>query len=440
MKIKKSFAILSAFVALVVLAACGGAGGGGTTAPAAPATGAAPAAPAAPAPAEAGQEPVHLVVWMAGAGDLTQLDAYGEVLSNFVAENPHITYELTFIAWGDYFTALNTALIGGVGPDVFMLGFGQAGTVYAGGDVLDLTPHIPADWDGWDDFLPNILEIGQIDGRQVALFNPSTRVILYRRDIAEQNGVTADELNIRTPEDFYNLVRRMTVFNEAGNVEVFGFDITPAMSSEQELFFQAMMYDPGFTLWDDNFMPNFNTADAITAWNMVNTMFEEGYLALRDAGATAGIQRGVSSMSMVAETAYAVADSMFPGQIGVIRNDMNTLLIGNYKVVNSATRNVQESVDLLLHMFSVESSVIFAEVMTQYSGRQSLDNHFVGLNPDFENIIHAYARSFSYGATFNPMFNQGIATLRLALETAFHGTPTADALATSQAEWSALLN
>jgi len=429
--------LMKLFVALLVLtmfAACGG----GTTAPSAPTAPTATAdSPAAPADAVA--EPVHLVVWVAGAGDITQLDAYEAVLDNFVAENPHITYELTFIAWGDYFTALNTALLGGVGPDVFMLGFGQAGTVYAGGDVLDLTPHIPADWDGWDDFLPNVLEMGRINGRQVGLFNPSTRVILYRRDIAEQNGVSADELNIRSPEDFYNLVRRMTVFNEAGNVEVFGFDITPAMSSEQELFFQAMMYDPGFTLWDDNFMPNFNTPDAVIAWDMMNQLFEEGYLALRDAGATSGIQRGVSAMSMVSEITYAVADSMFPGQIGVIRNDMNTLLIGNYKVVNSATRHVQESVDLLLHMFSVESSIIFAEVMTQYSGRMSLNEHFVGLNPDFENIIHAYARSFSYGATFNPLFNQGIATLRLALETAFHGTSSAEALATSQNEWSALL-
>ena len=435
MKIMKFSAIL---LVITMLAACGG-GGASVPAETTPAAGAA-AAPAT-APAETGSDgPVHLTIWMAGAGDITQLDAYEAVLGNFTAANPHITYELTFIAWGDYFTALNTALIGGVGPDIFMLGFGQAGTVYDGGDVLDLTPHIPTDWDGWDDFLPNVLDMSRKDGRQVALFNPSTRVLLYRRDIAEQNGITADELHIRTPEDFYNLVRRMTVINDAGQVETFGFDITPAMSSEQELFFQATMSDPSFTLWDDNFVPNFYTPEAIRAWDMMNELHVGGYLALRDAGAAAGIQTGVSSMSMVAETTYAVADSMFPGQIGVVRNDMNTLLIGNYIVVNSATNYVQESVDLLLHMFSVESSTIFAEVMTQYSGRQSLDAHFLSLNPDFENIIHAYARSNSYGATFNPLFNQGIATLRLALELVFHGTPASEALSNSQYEWAALVN
>ncbi|MBO1722892.1 hypothetical protein, partial [Extibacter sp. GGCC_0201] len=67
----------------------------------------------------------------------------------------------------------------------------------------------------------------QRDGDYYALFKPSNRTVFYRKDIAEQNGVTEEELNIKSPEDFEKLVEKMTVRDDSGNVVTYGLEIDP---------------------------------------------------------------------------------------------------------------------------------------------------------------------------------------------------------------------
>ena len=42
---------------------------------------------------------------------------------------------------------------------------------------------------------------------------------------AQQQGITEEELHIKTPEDFYNLVRKMTVRDERGKVVTYGLEL-----------------------------------------------------------------------------------------------------------------------------------------------------------------------------------------------------------------------
>ena len=64
-------------------------------------------------------KPVKLTIWIAGTGDAIYDSAYRTVFDAYCKKHPNVSYELSFIAWADYFTKLNTGLIGGAGPDIF---------------------------------------------------------------------------------------------------------------------------------------------------------------------------------------------------------------------------------------------------------------------------------------------------------------------------------
>ncbi len=381
---------------------------------------------------------VKLTIWVAGSGDEITDKAYRTVLDAYCKEHPNVSYELAFIVWADYFTKLNTALLGGTGPDIFMLGYGQMGSIQSMGSLLPLNSYIPADWDGYDDFQESILNICQKDGEYYGLFRPSTRTFMYRKDIAEQNGVTEEDLHVSTQEDLVELAKKMTVKDANGNTQVYGMDIDP--DSEQFFYeFYAQRSDKP-SLWKDDYTANFNNDAAAGGLATLKMLYDEGYACLLDPSATTtGLAAGTAAISQSADSQYATADAAFPGQIGVIKSDMNTLLIGDYLAVNNGTKNPEEAAALLLHMFSKESGETFAKLQGQYSGRKSLEDSYIAINPDYENIIYAYPHSLSYGKAMHPKFNEAANVLRTTLEGVFYGDDIKKTLSSMEESWNAVL-
>lgn len=386
-------------------------------------------------------QPVKLKVWMAGSGDPVNDRTYRTVLDAFTAKNPSVSYELTFIPWPEYFTKLNTGLVGGAGPDVFMLGYGQMGTVQANGNLLALDPYIPADWDGWKDILPNILSICKKDGKMQALFTPSTRVYFYRKDIAKQQGVTDAELKVNTPDDLYKLARKLTVRDPKGGTLMSGLEImTAKMSPEQQLLMFMSYVTDKPAIWNEDLTPNFNSEAAVKAMGILNGLFKDGVSLRSEPNQTTfAIQTGSSAMSMAPEANYGITNDAFPGQIGILDSDLPTLLIGNYIAVNSATKHKAESVKLLLHMFSKESGSVFAKGMGQYSGRKSLDAEYASLNPEFSKVVKSYAKSVPLGISMNPYYNKMISLLRGATESVYQGADPKVVLDKAAQEYKTLL-
>lgn len=383
-------------------------------------------------------EDVKLTIWIAGSGDEITDKAYRAVLDAYCKEHSNVSYELTFITWADYFTKLNTGLIGGTGPDIFMLGYGQMGSVQAAGSLLPLNSYIPEDWDGYDDFSENILGICQKDEEYYGLFRPSTRTFMYRKDIAEQNGVTEEDLHVSSQEDLVNLAKKMTVKDANGNTQIYGMDIDP--DSEQFFYvFYAQLSDKP-SLWKEDYTANFNNEEAEKALETFKMLYDEGYACLLDPSATTtGLASGISAISQSADAQYATADAAFPGQIGVIKNDMNTLLIGDYFAVNNATKHPGEAADLLLHMFSKESGDTFAKLQGQFSGRKSLEESYIAINPDYENIVYSYQNSVSYGKSMHPKFNEDVNVLRTTLEGIFYDEDIKKTLSSMEENWNSIL-
>ena len=51
--------------------------------------------------------------------DANQLPAYQKVADDFMAKNPDIKIAIDQAGWNDYWTSLQTSMVGGTAPDVF---------------------------------------------------------------------------------------------------------------------------------------------------------------------------------------------------------------------------------------------------------------------------------------------------------------------------------
>ncbi len=386
------------------------------------------------------EEPVKLTVWIAGAGDPAYDEAYRAIFDNYTEMHPNVTYELSYIAWSDYFTKLNTGLISGSGPDVFMTGYGQFGTLEAMDALLPLDDYFPEDWDGYDDFYENMLVAGQKDGQQLALFTPSTRVFLYRKDIAEQAGLTEEDMYVKSIDDVLNLAEEMTVYDDNDMVLISGLEIDP--DQEQTLFGYGSMEDENLKLWNDDLTAAFNTPGVYTAMSKLIDASSTDAVMLQDPASfgSPALMLGTASMQMLPENYYAVLDAAFPGQIGIVKSDMNTLLIGNYMAANKDSANKEIAADFLIHMFSKESLKISQDIASYYSGRKSLDESYINLNPEFAKVVYAYERSYLYATVPNAKYTAAVRELRTSLDAAFQGADLQEGLNYAEDEWNKVVN
>ena len=384
----------------------------------------------------------EMTVWLAGSGEQLYNDVYGGIIDKWIEERaPGSTKELSFIAWSDYFSKLSTGLAGGAAPDVYMTGYGQMGSMNAQGYELNLSEYFPEDWDGYTDIPENLLSAGMVDGDLYGLLEPATRILAYRKDIAEQNGVTEEDLTIDSLDDLTNLVKKMCVYYDSGNLVMAGWDLqTSTSSSEQTIQFIASNFMDGYELWDDDSKASFNNDATRQAWEYLKGLYDAGYCFPPDpSNTTSGLISGLSSMSLIAENNYTQADMAFPDQIGFVKMNINTMLIGNFIVANANTPYPEQAADLVMYMFN-EESLKQKATLGQYTMRTSLDDWYVENYPEFENVVLAYSNSYAMADTLNANYTECIQTLRNPYEAYMNGIEDLDtALSAAESEWNAIV-
>lgn len=383
-----------------------------------------------------------MTVWLAGSGEKLYNDVYGGIIDSWIAERaPGSEKELSFIAWSDYFSKLSTGLAGGAAPDVFMTGYGQMGSMNAQGYELNLSDYFPEDWDGYTDIPENLLSAGMSDGKLYGLLEPSTRILAYHKDIAEQNGVTEEDLTVDSLDDLTNLVKKMCVYDGSGNLTMAGWDIqTGTNSPEQHTYFIASNFTDDFEYWNDDNTAAFNCDAGQKAIEYLKGLYDAGYCFQSDpSNTTMGLISGLSSMSLLPENNYAQADMAFPGQIGFVNMNINTMLIGNFIVANANTPNPEQAADLVRYLFESESLKSKA-TLGQYTMRSSLDDWYTETYPEFTNVVTAYKHSSAMADTLNPNYNECIKSFRNHYEAAMNGVESiSDALSAAEEEWNAIV-
>lgn len=386
-----------------------------------------------------------LKIWLAGTGDATSDATYRSIFDSWIEENaPGSEYELSFIGWGEYATKLSVALASGEGPDIFMSGYGMFGSFQAQDYMLDLSNYIPADWDGYTDIGANFLDAGKVGGDIYGLLEPSTRVFMYRKDIAEQNGVTEADLQIDSLDDLENLAKKMSVKDANGNLVMSGLELmtTATGPNDPVQIFSVISRneDVSYGLWDSDGLASFNNDAGIAAMKYIKNLYDEGVSLPSESGDnTSGLVSGLASMCLTAEAVYGTANATYPDQIGIVPCSLNSLLIGNFICVNKDTQYADQAVDLLTYMFSSDSCKKKAEGLGMYTMRDSLQPWYEETFPELATITEYYDHSYAYSDTAIPDFNEAITGLRNGMESIMAADADIEAtFADCEAQWNAL--
>ena len=442
MKKRRVLCGLLAAVMMTAMAGCSSSGQGKTE-PAG--TGASTAGAAAEA-GKAGESKSggNLIVWIPGTGDASYDEAWNHVLEAYSAENPGFTYELTFIPWGEYFTKLNAAFSGGVGPDVFGVGYGQLGALQNNGNLLALNDYIDKAWDGWTDIPDNILAQGRKDGGTYGLLMPDVRTLFYRTDIAEEKGVTKDDLRFSSIEELAKLAKKMTVYDSNGNVEVAGLEVrtSGAVSCEQNFFIFSSWFG-GERLWNEDLTAAFAGDANVKALDAMKGMLDDGVAVLNETGdGSSQIVNGIAAMSINIESTLAAAKLAYPDQMAAVAFNMNTLTLGTFYSVNANSKSPELAADFLSYVFDSDSQKEFAQVMGQTPSRASLADWFIEQDQSGDNkeIIEMYSHAVNYSDTLNYKFLDLMSLLRASIEDVlYNGSDAKTVLEDCAGQYNALL-
>lgn len=144
--------------------------------------------------------------------------AFDDIARRFEAENPGIRVDALGLGWAELEGKITAALAAGAPPE---LSHGQpitCGTMQSRGLLLPLDDVVEAI--GEDNVLPHVRRVCNVDGTQYGLVHAlSTSLLLYRKDIAEELGLTPP----RSWDDVIARAKAMTRDTDGdGLIDIYG--------------------------------------------------------------------------------------------------------------------------------------------------------------------------------------------------------------------------
>lgn len=226
MRLRKHWSFSAIAIVLgLVLSACGS-GGGSTNPTSAPAaSGAATSAP--PAPASGDAVTIRYQLW-----DSNQQPAYQACVDKFQEQNPGITVKIEQLGWGDYWSGIQTGMVGGTAPDVFTNHLAKYPEFSAKNQLLDIEPLVKRDNVDLNAYISGLADLWARDGKRFGLPKDwDTVAVVYNAAMLEAAGVTVEELNNATwnAQDggsFGELLRKLTLDDQGRNALDPAFDKT----------------------------------------------------------------------------------------------------------------------------------------------------------------------------------------------------------------------
>ncbi|MDQ3127766.1 MAG: sugar ABC transporter substrate-binding protein [Chloroflexota bacterium] len=237
------------------LAACGT--NNGTAAPGSQAPGSQGAGASGGTAASSGPVSGDLTVWAMG-NEGTKLKTLADA---FMKDNPDVKVSVTPVDWGQAVAKLQTAIAGGTTPDVSQMGTDMMGQFGATGAFET----VPADIDK-SAYFESAWNTNIVDGAVVGVpWYVETRLLYYRKDIAEKAGITAPPA---TWDDLKTMAKAM---QEKGGAK---YGISLGTKNWQEYF--PFLWSNGGNVVDDAGKPVLNSPEAVEALTFYNSFFTEG--------------------------------------------------------------------------------------------------------------------------------------------------------------------
>lgn len=145
-----------------------------------------------------------------------------EIFDAFTEQNPHIKVEQVSATYGEYNERVLTMAAGGNLPDLVWIQPSSFGTMTDNGILMDLSNKIEEEIDV-DEYQPNILELGQVEGTQYAMIRDRSTVQMgYNKDLFDEMGVEYPK-DDWTMDEFLDIAQQLTV-KEGDRTTQFGIE------------------------------------------------------------------------------------------------------------------------------------------------------------------------------------------------------------------------
>lgn len=373
---------------------------------------------------------VSLVAWVPG-NTATQRNTFLDLIAAYEKANPNVKIQYQQIPWTDYFTKLNAAFAGNAAPDLFGLGYGQAGPVYANGQILELNSHLQG-WSGWTDIPKNILAAGSVGGKLYAIMMPDIKVFWYRTDLFKQAGLdpTQPPSSIAMLKEYAAKLTQKV----GGQTKMAGIDISTSNGEQSLAEYILMFKDQG--LWDAQLKPLWDTPTSLDALNLLNGFIQtkESFYATENNVGGNAFQNGLAAMHVqsfgnrvVYDQKLGKSNIAFGVQPGGLAQSGATFL-----AVYSHATDTQAAVDLLKYFTSTKGEQGIFNGAGFIPTRESNKQWFISQDPAYAAAWKGMENARTYGP-MNQYFFDAINVLRPALESVYYNKATAQAAMSSSA-------
>jgi len=297
-----------------------------------------------------------LTVWVMGDSSAN----FEQLVAPFTEETGQ-EVEVVAIPWDSIDERLTTAVASGSGPDLMQIGLSKLRTFADAGALLSLDDHL-ADHPGLaaDNFPDGVAEATQVGGATVSVpWVSDTRVLFYRSDILEENGIDAP------PASWDELREVAATLAERGEGQ-YGYYI-PQWDSPLPVI---MTWDFGGDIIDADGNVDFDTPEFADAVDLYTGLYADGSVPTNsDFDQTQGFISGIAPMLVSGPyLARSIADAapeldgkwnvaMVPGA-----DEKTSLFAGSNMGIWHNTDQVDASLDLLEYLSSVEAQLSWFEI------------------------------------------------------------------------------
>lgn len=205
--------------------------------------------------------------------DSNQLPAYQAAVEEFMKQNPNIKIEITQLGWDDYWTGLQTEMIGGTAGDVFTDHLSKYLDFANKNLLVDLAPYIQRDHVDTGIYMNSLEKLWQTkDGKTYGLPKDwDTIAIVYNKHLTDAAGVTHDELNNMTWNGkdggtFETMIRRLSIDANGRN----GLD--PKFDSKN-----VKQYGLVLAHGDDRGQAQWSGLACSTGWTYTDGLYDSNY-------------------------------------------------------------------------------------------------------------------------------------------------------------------
>ena len=186
-----------------------------------------PAASSTTAAASSGAVTIRYQLWEAA-----QQPAYQACADAFTKQNPNITVKIEQLGWDDYWSGLQTSMVGGTAPDVFTDHLAKYPEFASKGQLLDIQSFVDKDKVDTTQYLSGLADLWVKDGKRYGLPKDwDTIALLYNKDMLKKAGLDEASLkdltwNAQDGGTFGTLIKKLTLDANGNNATQANFDKT----------------------------------------------------------------------------------------------------------------------------------------------------------------------------------------------------------------------